>query len=140
MELRFLHHAGPSDGPALARHAARDREAFCLAEALGFTEAYVGEHVTDAVENITSSIVFLASLADRITRMRLGTGTVNLPNMHPAQVASQIAMLDHLLEGRLNFGIKPRRPFVRCRAVRQSRCRSQRHVRRGDRYDPQDMG
>jgi alkanesulfonate monooxygenase SsuD/methylene tetrahydromethanopterin reductase-like flavin-dependent oxidoreductase (luciferase family) len=84
-----------------------DREAFCLAEALGFTEAYVGEHVSDAVETITSSIVFLASLADRITRMRLGTGTVNLPNLHPAQVASQIAMLDHLLEGRLNFGISP---------------------------------
>ena len=84
-----------------------DRDAFCFAEALGFTEAYVGEHVTDAVENITSSIVFLASLADRITRMRLGTGTVNLPNQHPAQVAAQIAMLDHLLDGRLNFGISP---------------------------------
>jgi alkanesulfonate monooxygenase SsuD/methylene tetrahydromethanopterin reductase-like flavin-dependent oxidoreductase (luciferase family) len=32
---------------------------------------------------------------------------VNLPNMHPALVASQIAMLDHLLGGRLNFGISP---------------------------------
>ncbi|MGH6943157.1 MAG: LLM class flavin-dependent oxidoreductase [Geminicoccaceae bacterium] len=84
-----------------------DQEAFCDADELGFTEAYVGEHVTDVAENITSSVVFLASLSDRIKRMRLGTGTVNLPNTHPAAVASQIAMLDHLLDGRLNFGISP---------------------------------
>jgi alkanesulfonate monooxygenase SsuD/methylene tetrahydromethanopterin reductase-like flavin-dependent oxidoreductase (luciferase family) len=51
--------------------------------------------------------MFLASLADRIKTMRLGTGTVNLPNSHPANVAAQIAMLDHMLDGRLNFGISP---------------------------------
>jgi alkanesulfonate monooxygenase SsuD/methylene tetrahydromethanopterin reductase-like flavin-dependent oxidoreductase (luciferase family) len=51
--------------------------------------------------------MFIASLADATRRIRLGTGTVNLPNAHPAAVASQIAMLDHLLEGRLNFGISP---------------------------------
>ncbi len=84
-----------------------DQEAFILADELGFSEAYVGEHVTDLAENITSSVVFLASLADRVKRMRLGTGTVNLPNTHPAAVASQISMLDHLLDGRLNFGISP---------------------------------
>jgi len=37
-----------------------DREAFLLADELGFTEAYVGEHVTDQAENITSCIAFLA--------------------------------------------------------------------------------
>lgn len=84
-----------------------DQEAFLLADALGFSEAYVGEHVTDLAENITSSMLFLATLAGRVKRMRLGTGTVNLPNTHPAAVAGQIAMLDHLLEGRLNFGISP---------------------------------
>src|SRR5437588_304819 len=107
MELGFFTMPVHPIGRAWADTLREDREAFCLAESLGFSEAYVGEHVTDAVENITSSIVFLASLADRITRMRLGTGTVNLPNLHPAQVASQIAMLDHLLGGRLNFGIRP---------------------------------
>lgn len=84
-----------------------DRDAFALADELGFVEAYVGEHVTDQAENITSSIVFIASLIDRVKRMRLGTGTVNLPNTHPAHVASQIAMLDHMLDGRFNFGISP---------------------------------
>jgi len=40
-----------------------DREAFLLADELGFTEAYVGEHVTDTAENITSCISFIAWIA-----------------------------------------------------------------------------
>ena len=31
-----------------------DREAFLLADELGYVEAYAGEHVTDRAENITS--------------------------------------------------------------------------------------
>lgn len=86
---------------------AEDREAFLLADELGFTEAYVGEHVTDEAEQITSCTMFLASLADAVKNMRLGTGTVNMPNTHPATVAAQVAMLDHMLDGRFNFGISP---------------------------------
>ncbi len=82
-----------------------DREAFILADELGFTEGYVGEHVTDRAENITSCAMFIASLADATKNIRLGTGTVNLPNTHPAQVAASLAMLDHLLDGRFIFGI-----------------------------------
>jgi alkanesulfonate monooxygenase SsuD/methylene tetrahydromethanopterin reductase-like flavin-dependent oxidoreductase (luciferase family) len=84
-----------------------DREAFLLADELGFTEGYVGEHVTDKAENITSSIAFLAWIAAATKRIRLGTGTINLPNTHPATVAASIAMLDHMLDGRLIFGISP---------------------------------
>ncbi|MDH8644593.1 LLM class flavin-dependent oxidoreductase, partial [Klebsiella pneumoniae] len=36
-----------------------------------------------------------------------GTGTVNMPNTHPATVAATIAMLDHMLDGRFIFGISP---------------------------------
>ncbi len=86
---------------------AEDREAFLLADELGFTEAYVGEHVTDEAEQVTSCTMFLASLADAVKNMRLGTGTVNMPNTHPATVAAQVAMLDHMLDGRFNFGISP---------------------------------
>ena len=86
---------------------AEDREAFLLADELGCVEAYVGEHVTDKAENITSCIAFIAWIAAATKQIRLGTGTVNMPNAHPAAVASQIAMLDHMLDGRLNFGISP---------------------------------
>ena len=84
-----------------------DREAFILADELGFTEGYVGEHATDPEENITSSTLFLATLVDATKRMKLGTGTLNLPNHHPAAVAGNIAMLDHLLGGRFILGISP---------------------------------
>src|SRR6201986_1030461 len=84
-----------------------DREAFLLADELGFTEGYVGEHVTDQAENITSSVAFLAWIAAATKRIKLGTGTVNMPNTHPATVAASIAMLDHMLDGRLIFGISP---------------------------------
>src|SRR3984957_5537295 len=84
-----------------------DREAFILADELGFTEAYVGEHATDKAENITSAIAFLAWIAAATKKIKLGTGTINMPNTHPAAVAAHIAMLDHMLDGRLIFGISP---------------------------------
>lgn len=86
---------------------AEDREAFILADELGFSEALCGEHVTDKAENITSCITFIAWIAAATKNIRLGTGTVNMPNAHPATVASQIAMLDHMLDGRFVFGISP---------------------------------
>jgi alkanesulfonate monooxygenase SsuD/methylene tetrahydromethanopterin reductase-like flavin-dependent oxidoreductase (luciferase family) len=84
-----------------------DREAFVLADELGFAEGYAGEHVTDQAENITSCLMFLASLIDRTKTIKLGTGTVNMPNSHPATIAAQVAMLDHMLDGRFIFGISP---------------------------------
>jgi alkanesulfonate monooxygenase SsuD/methylene tetrahydromethanopterin reductase-like flavin-dependent oxidoreductase (luciferase family) len=84
-----------------------DREAFILADELGFTEGYVGEHSTDQAENITSCMMFIATLIHSTQSIKLGTGTVNLPSTHPAAVAAQVAMLDHLLDGRFIFGISP---------------------------------
>ena len=89
------------------RSLKEDREAFLLADELGLTEAYVGEHVTDRAENITSCIAFLAWIAAATKRIKLGTGTINMPNTHPAAVAASVAMLDHMLDGRLIFGISP---------------------------------
>ncbi|HEY8067744.1 MAG TPA: LLM class flavin-dependent oxidoreductase [Burkholderiales bacterium] len=86
---------------------AEDREAILLADRLGYTEAYVGEHVTDLAENITSCLMFLASLAHDTKDIVLGSGTLNMPNGHPAAIAAQVAMLDHLLKGRFILGISP---------------------------------
>src|SRR5436305_1479517 len=84
-----------------------DREAFILADELGYTEGYVGEHHTDRAENITSCMMFICTLIDATKRIKLGTGTVNMPNNHPAAVAANVAMLDHMLDGRFIFGISP---------------------------------
>ncbi len=84
-----------------------DREAILLADRLGFAEAFVGEHVTDRAETVTSCLMFLASLAHDTKRIVLGSGTVNMSLNHPAIIAGQVAMLDNILEGRFLFGISP---------------------------------
>jgi len=84
-----------------------DREAILLADKLGYSEALVGEHVTDLAENVTSCLMFLASLAHETKDIVLGSGTINMPNSHPAAIAAQVAMLDHMLKGRFIMGISP---------------------------------
>lgn len=84
-----------------------DRAAVLLADELGFSEAFIGEHVTDVCESIPSCLAFIASVAHATKQIKLGSGTVNLPNNHPAQVAAIAAMIDHMLEGRFVFGIGP---------------------------------
>jgi alkanesulfonate monooxygenase SsuD/methylene tetrahydromethanopterin reductase-like flavin-dependent oxidoreductase (luciferase family) len=84
-----------------------DREAILLADRLGYAEAYIGEHVSDRCETISSCLSFIASLAHDTRAIRLGSGTINLPNRHPAEVAAHVAMIDHLLEGRFLMGIGP---------------------------------
>ena len=84
-----------------------DREAVLLADRLGYSEALIGEHVADSCETIPSCLTFIASVAHDTKQIKLGSGTVNLPNSHPAQVAATVAMVDHMLEGRFLFGIGP---------------------------------
>jgi alkanesulfonate monooxygenase SsuD/methylene tetrahydromethanopterin reductase-like flavin-dependent oxidoreductase (luciferase family) len=83
----------------------QDREAIILADKLGFTSAFVGEHLTDACENITNSMTFLATLIPETKQIKLATGTANLSQKHPLLIATQAAMFDHLAEGRFILGI-----------------------------------
>ena len=66
-----------------------DREAFILADKLGYTEGYCGEHLTDLAENIPSSLMFCASLAGFTSQIKLGTAVMNLPHGHPVVWAAQ---------------------------------------------------
>jgi alkanesulfonate monooxygenase SsuD/methylene tetrahydromethanopterin reductase-like flavin-dependent oxidoreductase (luciferase family) len=84
-----------------------DQEAIVLADRLGFSEAFVGEHFSSWSERITSPLIFLATLVSRTTRIRFGTGVINLPQLHPATVAAHAAMFDHLCRGRFIMGIGP---------------------------------
>src|SRR5438067_1679795 len=84
-----------------------DREAVILADRLGFYDAFVGEHLTDAEENVTNSFIFLASVLAETKTIKLGTGTSNLSHSHPALIAAHAAMFDHLAKGRFIFGVSP---------------------------------
>lgn len=85
----------------------QDREAIVLCDALGYHDAFVGEHLTDDAENITNSMLFQATLIHATKNILLGTGTTNLTHTHPVLVACHAAMFDHLSEGRFILGISP---------------------------------
>jgi alkanesulfonate monooxygenase SsuD/methylene tetrahydromethanopterin reductase-like flavin-dependent oxidoreductase (luciferase family) len=78
-----------------------------LADSLGFHDAFIGEHLTDKHENITNSLLFLATLIPETSQIKLATGTTNLSHTHPVLVAAQSAMFDHLAGGRFILGISP---------------------------------
>jgi alkanesulfonate monooxygenase SsuD/methylene tetrahydromethanopterin reductase-like flavin-dependent oxidoreductase (luciferase family) len=78
-----------------------------LADRLGFDEFWVGEHHSATTEPIPSSLIFMASIAPRTKRLVFGSGVINLPNHHPAMVAAEVALFDHLTKGRFMFGIGP---------------------------------
>ncbi|MBI2155344.1 MAG: LLM class flavin-dependent oxidoreductase [Candidatus Rokubacteria bacterium] len=84
-----------------------DQEAILLADRLGFTEAFVGEHFSSWSERITSPLIFLATLIPKTTQIRFATGVINMPQLHPATVAAHVAMFDQLCRGRFIFGIGP---------------------------------
>jgi alkanesulfonate monooxygenase SsuD/methylene tetrahydromethanopterin reductase-like flavin-dependent oxidoreductase (luciferase family) len=84
-----------------------DRETAILADKLGYYDAFVGEHLTDRAENITNSMMFLATLIHATKNIKLGTGTCNLSQNHPVVIAAQAAMFDHLAQGRFIFGVSP---------------------------------
>jgi alkanesulfonate monooxygenase SsuD/methylene tetrahydromethanopterin reductase-like flavin-dependent oxidoreductase (luciferase family) len=84
-----------------------DRDAVILADQLGFHDAFIGEHLTDQYENITNSLLFLATLISDTQQIKLATGTTNLSQQHPVLVAANSAMFDHLSNGRFILGISP---------------------------------
>jgi natural product biosynthesis luciferase-like monooxygenase protein len=75
-------------------------------EELGFDSVWANEHHFDPYGGIVPSTpILLAALAQRTQRVRLGTSVVVLPLHNPIQIAEQLAMVDILSGGRLEFGV-----------------------------------
>ena len=94
-----------------------DREAIVLADKLGFYDAFMGEHLTDACENVTNSMLFMATLIHDTKQIKLATGTTNLAQMHPVLIAVNAAMFDHLARGRFVMGVSPGALTSDCEAI-----------------------
>ena len=75
------------------------------ADELGFSEAWIGEHHTAPWEPHPSPDLLVAQALMQTKRMRIGPGGFLMPFHHPAELANRVAMLDHLAQGRLNFGV-----------------------------------
>ncbi|MBS0452577.1 MAG: putative FMN-dependent luciferase-like monooxygenase [Proteobacteria bacterium] len=97
---RLLDNATASDRYRLAT------EQIVHAEALGFDSAWVAQHhFHEAEGGLPSPLVFLAAVAAKTQRIRLGTGIVTLPLENPVRVAEDAVVLDLLTGGRLEFGV-----------------------------------
>jgi probable F420-dependent oxidoreductase len=100
-----LPHIGRKAGPAAIRRAAEQ------AEALGFADVWVSEHIIvpkDAAYPPSPSfydpVLTLTWAAAFTKRVRLGTSVLVLPMRHPLPLAKELATLQNLSEGRLVLG------------------------------------
>jgi alkanesulfonate monooxygenase SsuD/methylene tetrahydromethanopterin reductase-like flavin-dependent oxidoreductase (luciferase family) len=74
-------------------------------DAAGFRTYHMSEHHSTPLSLTPSPSVFLAAVAQRTRRIRLGPLVYVLPAQHPLRLAEEICMLDHLSQGRLDVGI-----------------------------------
>jgi len=85
------------------------RDAFELAqyaEAWGLDCVWLGEiHFMPSRSVISASLQVASAIASRTRRLHVGTAVTVLPLNHPLRIAEEIATLDHISEGRLEFGI-----------------------------------
>ena len=82
-----------------------DLQTLRWADELGFSEAWIGEHHTAPWEPHPAPDLLIAQALMETSRIRLAPGGFLLPYHHPAELAHRVAMLDHLAQGRLNFGV-----------------------------------
>lgn len=75
------------------------------AEAGGLSALWVAEHHFHQGGVCPSPPILLAACGARTRRLRLGSLVSVLPFHRPIELAEQYAMVDRLLDGRLNFGV-----------------------------------
>jgi alkanesulfonate monooxygenase SsuD/methylene tetrahydromethanopterin reductase-like flavin-dependent oxidoreductase (luciferase family) len=73
-------------------------------EELGWTYYFCIEHQNSPVGRITSPSVYLTAVARETTTLRIGAMMWQLPFYQPMRLAQDVAMLDHLSGGRVEFG------------------------------------
>jgi alkanesulfonate monooxygenase SsuD/methylene tetrahydromethanopterin reductase-like flavin-dependent oxidoreductase (luciferase family) len=78
------------------------------ADRAGFKYVWVSEHhFLEEYSHLSASEVFLGYLAAVTERIHIGSAIFNIspPVNHPVRVAERAAMLDHLSNGRFEFGV-----------------------------------
>ncbi len=84
------------------------KESFRLvdeAEELGAESVWLAEYHFNPARVLSSPITISSAIAGRTQRIRLGTAVLLLPLANPVRVAEEIATLDQISDGRVEFGI-----------------------------------
>ena len=75
------------------------------ADRLGFDTVWLAEvHFAPRFSTMPTPLLLLAAIAERTSRLRLGTAVNLMPLHHPLRLAEEIATLDVLSDGRVEFG------------------------------------
>ena len=92
-----------------ANQPAAFRDVFELAdraEAWGIDCVWLGEiHFTPTRSVISASLQVASAIASRTKRLHVGTAVQVLPLNHPLRIAEEVATVDHISQGRFEFGI-----------------------------------
>ena len=88
-------------------HYSRSLELCAEAERLGADSVWCSEHHLFKEDGgyLPQPLTFLAAVATRTSRVRLGTALVLAPLRPPAQIAEEAAIVDLLSGGRLELGV-----------------------------------
>ena len=84
------------------------KEQCTLAEQAGFTTAWFTEHhfAHNGYMNAPPNPIQMAThIAAHCEKLRVGTAPIVLPDWHPIRVAEDVAMLDNMTLGRVDFGV-----------------------------------
>ncbi len=84
------------------------REQTSLAEQAGFTTAWFTEHhfAHNGYMNAPPNPIQMCThIAAHCQNIRVGTSPIVLPDWHPLRVAEDVAMLDNMTLGRVDFGV-----------------------------------
>ena len=93
---------GMSDAQAFDESMAQ----MCAAEELGYDAVWLAEiHFQQGRSVLSSPLVVAAGIAGRTRRVKIGIAVQVLPLSHPLHLAEDVATLDHLCKGRLDFGV-----------------------------------
>ena len=76
-----------------------------LADRLGADIIWLAEHHFDGISVYADPMVLAGALAVSVKRAGLGFAVIQTALHHPIRLAEQIALLDHLLRGRLIIGL-----------------------------------
>ena len=94
--------AGRTDAGAFDESMAQMR----LAEDLGYDAVWLAElHFQKDRSVLASPLVIASALAIATQKVKIGIAVQVLPLSHPLRLAEDVATVDHLSKGRLEFGI-----------------------------------
>jgi probable F420-dependent oxidoreductase len=86
------------------------RQVWTIADQGGFDHCWAFDHLATVADDGRDRLVFegwslLAAMAVATTRVRLGLSVTGMVHRHPALLAKTAVTVDHLSDGRLEFGI-----------------------------------